>query len=114
MWSGNSLNSPETKNQKELRRIDWNIIKKLLNILYNEGKMRKTILARKSNMGYDNCVLYIDWLSMLDLIRRNPDEERAEIISLSELGISFCKRKLMEGYRGNNSEFRNGMSQSFG
>lgn len=75
--------------------------------------MRKTTLARKSNMGYDSCVLYIDWLYMLDLIRRHLDEERTEIISLSELGISFCKRKLIEDYRGNNSEFRNGMSQSF-
>jgi len=107
------LNKSETKNKKELKRIDWKIIKKLLNVLYNEGKMRKTTLARKSNMGYDSCVLYIDWLYMLDLIRRHLDEERTEIISLSELGISFCKRKLIEDYRGNNSEFRNGMSQSF-
>jgi len=106
------LNSWEL-NQKELRRIDWNIIKKLLNILYNEGKMRKTILARKSNMGYDKCVLYIDWLYMLDFIRRNLDEEKTEIISLSELGISFCKRKLIENFKENNSKFRNGMSQSF-
>jgi predicted transcriptional regulator len=108
------LNAFETKNKKELKRIDWNIIKKLLNVLYTEGKMRKTALARKSNMGYDSCLLYVDWLYMLDLIRRNLDEERAEIISLSELGIIFCKRKLMEDHKGNNSEFRSGMSQSFG
>ena len=108
------MNKSETENKKGLQRIDWNIIKNLLNILYNEGKMRKTILARKSNMGYENCIRYIDWLYMLDFIKREPDEERSEIISLSELGISFCKRKLIQNYKENNSEFRNGMSKSFG
>lgn len=81
--------------KKTLKRIDWKIIKKLLSILYNEGKLKKTVLARKSNMGYDNCVLYIDWLHMLDFIKRSMDDEKFEIISLSELGRSFCKRKLV-------------------
>lgn len=101
--------------KKELKRIDWHIIKNLLNILFYEGKMKKTTLARKSNMGYENCILYIDWLYMLDFIKKDLDEERVEIIGLSELGYSFCKRKLTEDYKeNNNSKLRNGMSQSFG
>jgi predicted transcriptional regulator len=107
------LNQYESS-KKKLKRIDWKIIKKLLNILYNEGKLKKTVLARKSNMGYNNCILYVDWLHMLDFIRRDVDDERFEIISLSELGRSFCKRKLTEEYNEkNNSKLRNGMTQSF-
>lgn len=82
------------QNKRVLKRIDWKIIQKLLSVLYNEGKLKKTVIARKANMSYDNCVLYIDWLHMLDFIRRDIEDEKFEIISLSELGLNFCKRKL--------------------
>ncbi len=42
-------------------------------------------------MGYDKCVLYLDWLEMMDLIQRENDEDGFEVIFLSERGLNFLK-----------------------
>jgi hypothetical protein len=48
----------------------------------------------KCNIGYDKCVLYLNWLEMMDLIERKDDDIGFEILNLSERGIDLYKRKL--------------------
>lgn len=73
-------------NKKELRRIDWGIIKRLVISLYYNNGMKKTHIATKCNLGYDKCRLYLDWMEMMELIKRKTDENGFEVIILTEKG----------------------------
>lgn len=89
------MNSSE-KDRRELKRIDWNIIKRLLKYLRYDGKEKKTHIAMKCNLSYDKLVLYLEWLEMIDFIKRDYDERGFECISLNENGIEFYTRKLKD------------------
>ena len=78
--------------KKELKRIDWNIIKRILKYLHNDGKEKKTNIAMKCNMSYDNCVVYLNWLEIMDLIKRETDENGFELISLNHKGEELFKK----------------------
>ena len=95
MWSGNQLNSSVT-NKKELKRIDWNIIKRLLRYLRYDGNEKKTNIAMKCHLSYNKLVLYLEWLEMMDLIKREHDDNSFERISLNDRGIEFYTRKLQD------------------
>lgn len=88
------MNTSETKNKKELKRIDWSILKRLLRYLRYDGKEKKTNIAMKCHLSYDKLILYLEWLEMLDFIKREQDEDRFERISLNERGMEFYTRKL--------------------
>lgn len=81
--------------RKELKRIDWDIATRILKTLYLYGKQKKTAIARITNMGYDNCILYLDWLDLLGFIKKETDNY-SQTVSLTDLGIIFCKTKLMD------------------
>jgi len=49
-------------------------------------------MAMKCSMSYDRCVLYLDWLNSIGLIKKELDEDDFELISLSDKGIEFYKR----------------------
>lgn len=78
--------------RKELKRIDWTIATRILKTLYYHGEQKKTVLARLTDMGYDNCILYLDWLDLLGLIQ---NKGLSQTISLTETGIVFCRTKLI-------------------
>ena len=80
----------------ELKRIDWNIIKRILKYLHYDGKEKKTNIAMKCNLSYNKLVLYLEWLEMMDFIKRELDEKKFECISLNEKGREFYTRKLKE------------------
>lgn len=82
------------QNKKRLRRIDFDIVKRVMSLLHHDSKIKKTNIAMKCNLGYDKCVLYLDWLEKMDLIKRENDEDGFEIIILSERGYEFSKRKI--------------------
>lgn len=82
-----------TPNKRELKRISWNIVKKLLKLLYYNGRMKKTHIATKCNLSYDKCRLYLDWMDMMDLIKRETDGGGFEIISLNEKGSDIYTKK---------------------
>lgn len=46
--------------KKELKRIDWDIVKRLLVLLYYDGGIKRTHVSMKANMSYAKCVLYLD------------------------------------------------------
>ena len=81
------------QNKKELRRIDWNIVRRLVTSLYYNSKMKKTHIATKCNLGYNKCRLYLDWMEMMELIKRETDEDQFEVIVLTEKGKSLHNRK---------------------
>lgn len=48
--------------------------------------MKKTLLATACSMGYDRCKLYIDWLEMMELIRKEIGDDGREELLLTEKG----------------------------
>ena len=81
------------KNKRELKRIDWNTVKRVVSTLYHNTRMKKTLLATACSMGYDKCRLYIDWLEMMDLIRREINDDGYEELMLTEKGRSLYSKK---------------------
>lgn len=81
------------RSKRELKRIDWVIVSRVIRTLYKNGSSKKTFLATTCRMGFDKCGLYIDWLDMMDLIRRDINDSGFEEISLSEKGRSLYHRK---------------------
>lgn len=81
------------QNKRELKRINWDIVKKLMKLLYYGGGMKKTHIATKCNLSYDKGRLYLNWMDMMDLIKKEIDDNKFEIISLSEKGIDLYARK---------------------
>ena len=82
--------------KRELKRIDWSIIKRILRHLHDDGKEKKTNIAMKCNLSYNKLVLYLEWLEMMDFIKRELDEKKFECISLNEKGREFYSRKLKD------------------
>ncbi len=80
--------------KKALKKIDWSVVKRLVVFLYYNSKIKKSNIAMKCNVGYDKCVLYLNWLELMDLIERKIDADGFETIILSERGNDFYKRKL--------------------
>ena len=84
--------------KKILKKIDRDILDRMLVILYEYGKDKRTHIARKSDMAYDKCVLYLDFLEMFGFIKKETSKDGFEIIGLTEHGIKFCKTKLNERF----------------
>jgi predicted transcriptional regulator len=78
--------------KRQLKRIDWKIVRRVVAFLYYDGGIKKTNMAMKCTMSYDRCVLYLDWLNAIGLIKKELDEDGFELISLSDKGIEFYKR----------------------
>ena len=84
------------QSKKELQRIDWRIIRRLVISLYYNCRMKKTHIATKCNLGYDKCRLYLDWLEMMELIKREIDENRFEVIILTDKGKALHNSKFSD------------------
>lgn len=74
------------KSRRELKRIDWETVKRVVGTLYYSTGMKKTILATACSMGYDKCRLYLDWLEMMDLVTKEINADGHEELLLTEKG----------------------------
>lgn len=83
-----------SKTKKKLKRVDWDIAVRLLTVLFESGKTKKTTIARNSKMSYDNCLLYLDWLELFGLAKKETDYQGFEIFSLTALGTTIYKTKI--------------------
>jgi predicted transcriptional regulator len=83
----------QLRSRKELKRIDWRTVKRVMSALYENARMKKSFLATACNMGYDKCRLYLDWLEMMELVRREDNEDGFEVIILTERGRSLYNKK---------------------
>ena len=55
--------------------------------------MKKTQIATKCNLGYDKCRLYLEWMEMMELIKKEHDENSYEVIILTDKGKSLHNDK---------------------
>lgn len=78
--------------KRQLRRVDLDIVRRILYSLIHEGPAKKTVIARRSNVSYDNFILYLEFLELLDFVQRDKIKE-LEMISLNDLGRSFYLRR---------------------
>lgn len=81
------------RSKRELKRIDWKTVRRVISTLHNNARMKKTILATACSMGYDKCRLYIDWLEMMELVKKEVNDEGHEELILTEKGRSLYTRK---------------------
>lgn len=90
---------------KILKRINYNTLNKILVALDEHGECNKSSLARRSNMSYDNCMLYLDFIEMFELIKRKIIQKRFLRFYWFKRVTPSCRRKfiLLE-----KSEFGNG------
>ena len=83
----------DLKSHREIKRISWVTVQKLISILHENTRMKKTLLATSCGMGYDKCRRYIDWLEMMELIKREINNDDFEEIILTEKGRSLFRKK---------------------
>lgn len=77
--------------KKHLKRIDIEILQRLLIFLYFNSKTKKTNIAMKCGMSYDKCILYLDWMKTISLIK-SESIHGFELLSLSDRGIEFFEK----------------------
>ena len=82
--------------KKELKRIEWSTVKRIIVFLYYNNRFKKTIIAMRCNMAYDKFLLYLDWLNTMDLIKKEMDEDEFEVVSLTERGNNLFLKKFQE------------------
>jgi len=79
--------------EEGLKRLDLKIFRRIISRLYENNEMKRSAVALKAGIGYRSCVLYLDWLDEIDLIKTKTDDDGYIIISLNERGRKFYKRK---------------------
>lgn len=74
-----------------LRRIDIEVVKRIIVILFEDGRQRKTKIALKSHVSYDKCLRYLNWLELMNLIKKEKDDG-FEYINLTHSGIELYRK----------------------
>ena len=83
---------------KSILKLDIRIITRIMLCLYKNKELKKTHIARKTNMAYDNCKSYLEMLELIELVKKEKDENDFEIIHLTRTGIRFCKKQSNKKY----------------
>lgn len=73
--------------------------------LYEYGKSKRTSIAMHANMGYDNCVQYLNCLEMLEFVKQEQTEDNFAIFSLTEQGLRIFKKILRKKVVPNTKNF---------
>lgn len=76
---------------KELERINWKIVQKIVRFLRYSEKTKKTAIALNCNMSYNRCVQYIDWMKKMELVEQEYDGRGLELIHISDRGMKICE-----------------------
>lgn len=96
MTTKNGKPTPVSKIKNEIQRIDWKIIERLVRLLYYHSKLKKTHISTKCNLSYDKCCRYLDWMEIMDLIKKEDNEEGFEIVLLTERGSTLYNKKFRD------------------
>lgn len=86
MWN-NEIDFDEDES-KQLKRVDLEIVGRILYSLIRDGPSRKTLVARSIHLNYDYFIRYLKFLEMLDFVKRECSN-KIEIINLRDRGRSF-------------------------
>jgi CTP-dependent riboflavin kinase len=81
---------------KELIRINWNIVRRIIALLHHEIKLKRSHIATKGKMGYDKCIRYIQWMEMMDLVRKDVDDDGFELVLLTDRATVLYKEKFRD------------------
>jgi CheY-like chemotaxis protein/predicted transcriptional regulator len=68
------------------------VIKRILQVLIENGQLKKTQLAGKAGINYAMCLKYINFLSRLQWIELTKDANGAQLVTISMDGIANLKR----------------------
>ena len=85
-----------SKINNEIQRIDWKIIERLVRLLYYHNKLKKTHISTKCNLSYDKCRRYLDWMELMDLIKKEKNNEGFELVVLTERGSMLYNKKFRD------------------
>lgn len=87
--SDNVVNISEYK-KKYASTININVILRIFEVLYENGKTKRTNLAGKAGLSYDKCVKYVNLMLLFDWIRSSDDNDGYQI-SITDKGINLMK-----------------------
>jgi predicted transcriptional regulator len=76
---------------KKIKRIDLDVLERLMLVLYENTEEKKTNIARDSKMSYDKCVSYLDVLEMMEFVKKNNDEKNT-FYGLTPAGIIYSNK----------------------
>jgi predicted transcriptional regulator len=85
-------NSFPKRSKGMLRRIDTEIVKRIIIILHDDGKERKTKISLKAHLAYDKCKHYLGWLELMGLVSIEDRGHGIEWINLTEKGIELYSK----------------------
>ena len=74
------------------RRIDWDVARRLLKIVYLDGKIKRTNLAMRVGINYTACTRYVAWMLEINWISLSEDNQ----VRLTESGLQICKRLFLD------------------
>jgi predicted transcriptional regulator len=64
----------------ELIRLNREVIRRIREVLYDEGRMKRTRLALKANIQYGRLLKYIRWLESIGAVQLILDGESTDIL----------------------------------
>jgi predicted transcriptional regulator len=67
------------------------VIIRILQILIDEGKLKKTHLAGRARVNYGMCIKYLGFLNKLEWIRIIQDTQEGEFVSITSEGMGSLK-----------------------
>lgn len=83
---------PDREYKEIPQRIGWKTVLRIIEFLYHNSKSKKTHISLKCNLGYKKCILYLNWLEMMDLIKKDVDTDGSYLIILSDRGIKLVQK----------------------
>ncbi len=87
----------------KIRRVDLDILERVLDTLYELGSAKRTVISRNANMSYDQCVRYLDYLESSGFAKKEIDENGFTIFSLTSSVIEIMsKKKITPKFKENN------------
>lgn len=91
------------KNNKQLKRLDVNVMGRLITSIYESGRQNKTNIARNSKLSYDKCVLYLKFLMMINFVKKDFDDNGREVFDVTQQAMSILQ-KLSDMFEENSSK----------
>ena len=82
--------------KKRLKRIQWDLVGRLIIVIRQDPCLRRTNIAMKSGLAYDKCILYLDWMERMDIIRREISADGTQTIRLAEKGHDLYMTEFSE------------------
>lgn len=76
------------------QRIEWKTVLRILGFLRHNSKSKKTHISMTCNLGYKRCIQYLNWLEMMNLIKKDTDKDGSHLISVNEFGIEIVLKFL--------------------